>query len=65
MAAAVRNTSSPSSKPSIRVSPTANAANISARWLMDLSPGTDTRPGNGAAGRRAVKGCGVVIGAER
>ena len=40
MAAAVRSTSSPSSRPVMRVSPTASAPNISARWLIDLSPGT-------------------------
>ena len=40
IAAAVRSTSRRSSRPLIRVSPTARAPNISARWLIDLSPGT-------------------------
>ena len=40
MAAAVRSTSSPVSRPAMRVSPIASAPNIKARWLIDLSPGT-------------------------
>ena len=40
----VLSTSSPSSKPLIRVSPTASAPRISARCEIDLSPGTRTRP---------------------
>ncbi len=56
MAAAVRNTSSPSSRPVMRVSPMARAANIRARWEMDLSPGTVMTPWSGAA-RWAVRGC--------
>ena len=44
IAAAVASTSSPSSKPVIRLSPTASAESISARWLIDLSPGTVTVP---------------------
>ena len=40
MALPVLSTSSPSSRPEIRVSPTASAPKISARWEIDLSPGT-------------------------
>ena len=39
-AAAVDSTSLPSQRPSIRLRPTAIAASISARWEIDLSPGT-------------------------
>jgi len=55
MAAAVRSTSSPSSRPSTTVSPTASAPNMSARWEMDLSPGTRASPAKPPA-RLAHKG---------
>jgi hypothetical protein len=40
----------------MRVWPIASAPNMSARWLMDLSPGTAICPLSGAAGRRAASG---------
>ena len=43
-AAAVARTSSPSSRPVTRVSPTQSAPSINARWEIDLSPGTRTAP---------------------
>ena len=64
MALAVLSTSSPSSRPEIRVSPTARAPKISARCEIDLSPGTRTRPlsgPNGAGGKRRRDG-GVAHG---
>ncbi len=54
---AVLRTSSPSSKPLIRVSPTARAPRMSARIEIDLSPGTRARPAKGPL-RRAVSGAG-------
>ena len=53
--AAVRSTSSPSSRPSISVSPSARAPRISARWEIDLSPGARTRPRSGRPGGPSVR----------
>ena len=57
MALAVLMTSSPSSRPVIRVSPTASAPRIRERCEIDLSPGTRTRPGQRPAsgGRSAAR----------
>ena len=52
IAAAVDSTSSPSSRPEIRLSPTANALSISDRCEMDLSPGTFTVPRSGPCERK-------------
>src|SRR5262249_28472961 len=59
MALLVLRTSSPSRRPEIRVSPTASAPKIRARFEIDLSPGTRTRPLSAPA-RRAVSGAGVA-----
>src|SRR5216683_1267969 len=48
--ATVAATSSPSGSPSMRLSPCAIAASISARWAIDLSPGTRSSPVTRCAG---------------
>jgi hypothetical protein len=59
MAAPVRITSSPSSRPVMRVSPEARPPNMKERWEIDLSPGTRTRPESGGD-RLAVAGFGLA-----
>ncbi len=53
-APAVAWTSSPSSRPSMRLSPMLSAENMSARCEIDLSPGTRTRPESGRAALKAA-----------
>jgi hypothetical protein len=45
----------------ISVVPTASAPNMSARWLMDLSPATPAWPESGAVGLLARKGRGAAV----
>ena len=49
-APAVASTSSPSSSPSMRLSPTAMAASIKERWEIDLSPGRNAAPESAPCG---------------
>ena len=59
--AAVRSTSSPSSRPSTRVSPTESRPRIIARCEIDLSPGGRSRPRKRRAGRGGQRGrLGIV-----
>ena len=57
IAAPVRMTSSPSSRPVMRVSPEASPPNMKERCEIDLSPGTRAVPDSGGE-RRAVAGTG-------
>src|ERR1700756_3309310 len=59
-APAVEWTSPDSSRPVMRVSPSARAPRIRARWEMDLSPGTWAVPLRGPA-RRAASGAGLAL----
>ena len=67
-ASAVRSTSSPSSTPVTRVSPTLSRPKMNARCEMDLSPGTRMRPAS-APPRRALRLCApgrvMVLGVEK
>ena len=56
-ACAVRSTSSPSSRPSIFVSPMERRPRIRARCEIDLSPGTRTRPSSAPAPSAAGSVC--------
>ena len=47
---AVERTSAPSPAPWIRLSPVASSASMSARWLIDLSPGRRSSPRRRTAG---------------
>ncbi|CAA7613140.1 conserved hypothetical protein [Candidatus Terasakiella magnetica] len=58
--AAVRSTSSPSSRPVTTLSPTARAPSIKARWEMDLSPGICAEPDNAGA-RVETKGFAMTV----
>src|ERR1700748_1674553 len=59
-APAVEWTSPDSSRPVMRVSPSARAPTIRARWAMDLAPGTWAVPLRGPA-RRAASGAGLAL----
>ncbi len=59
-ASAVARTSSPSSRPVIRLLPTARAENINARCEIDLSPGTKIFPVSEPDGLN-IAGCGELL----
>src|SRR5579871_5529284 len=59
-APAVEWTSPDSRRPEMRVSPSARAPRISARWEMDLSPGIPAVPLRGPD-RRALRGAGLAL----